>query len=69
MKSAKNVLKQIEQELCKDGDCAIGVILANDLERKKMKANFRMTYVFWVVYAVFFFASLVLIAFTMLSGC
>ncbi len=58
MKAAKNVIKQIENEMCTDGLCKIGVVLANDLERQKTKAKFRMTYVFRLVYVVFFFAAL-----------
>lgn len=66
MKAAKTVLKRIEQDMCRQGSCTIGAVLANDLERKKMKANFRMTYVFWAVYGSFFVASACLILFTAL---
>ena len=67
MKSAKTVLKRIEQEMCDQGGCTIGAVLANDLERKKMKANFRMTYVFWIVYGAFFLASVALAVYTILA--
>ena len=63
MKAAKTVLKQIEAEMCENGQCSIGAVMANDLQRKKMKANFRMTYVFWVIYGAFFVASVCLIIF------
>ena len=64
MKAAKTVLKRIEQEMCSQGVFSVGVISANDLERKKSKANFRMTYVFWLVYGVFFAAAIGMILFT-----
>ena len=64
MKAAKTVLKSIEQEMCEQGVFSVGVILANDLERKKTKANFRMTYVFWLVYGVFFFAAIGMILYS-----
>ncbi len=66
MKAAKNVLKQIESEMCKNGACKIGAVLANDLERQKINAKFRMTYVFRVVYLTFLFAAIGLILYTML---
>jgi hypothetical protein len=61
MKAAKSVLKQIENEMCSNGECKIAVISTNDLERKKLNAKFRMTYVFRFVYIAFFLASLCLI--------
>jgi hypothetical protein len=67
MKAAKAVLKRIEQEMCQQGDCSIGAVMANDLERKKLKANFRMTYVFWFVYGIFFFAAISLILIVLLG--
>ena len=61
MKAAKNVLKQMETEMCNNGQCSIGAVLANELERKKLNAKFRMTYVFRIVYITFFIAALGLI--------
>ena len=66
MKAAKIVLKRIESEMCENGVCKIGAVLANDLERQKINAKFRMTYVFRVVYIAFIFAAIGLILYAML---
>lgn len=66
MKAAKSVLKKIEAEMCANGPCVIGAVSVNDLERKKMNAKFRMTYVFWAVYAAFFVASVCMIVFVLI---
>lgn len=63
MKAAKNVLKQIETEMCSKGSCNIGAVLANDAERKTLNAKFRMTYVFRMVYISFFAAALGMVLF------
>lgn len=65
MKAAKNVLKQIESEMCQNGPCNIGAVTANDLERKNISAKFRMTYVFRIVYMTFFAAALGMIGFVL----
>ena len=60
MRMAKNVLHQIESEMCANGECKIGAITMLDLERDKLKSKIRMTYIFRVVYAAFFAASFIL---------
>ena len=66
MKAAKTVLKQVEKEMCDSGECKIGVVGANALERKNLKAGFRMTYVFRLVYIIFFLAALGMMGFVVL---
>ena len=67
MKVAKGVVKKIEAAMCEAGEFTICAVLENDLERKKTNAKFRMTYVFWIIYATFFLSSVGFIIFFALA--